>query len=82
MHTLFVFVQCELGRTYEVAAKLVDEIEGVAEVYSISGEYDLLVKAHPPADAGVFVTQILQRVPGVQRTSTVLAFNAFTPSGI
>src|SRR5258708_22433261 len=52
MHTLFVFVQCELGRTYDVAAKLVDEIEGVAEVYSISGEYDLLVKAHPPADAG------------------------------
>ena len=43
MQTMFVEVKCALGESYRVAEVLV-EIEGVSEVYSISGSYDLLIK--------------------------------------
>ena len=44
MQTMFVEVKCALGESYRVAEVLV-EIEGVSEVYSISGPYDLLIKS-------------------------------------
>ncbi len=78
MKTLFVNVKCVLGQAYEVASQIV-ELEGVSEVYSISGEYDLLVKCYLPKerDEGRFVIESIQRVRGVQDTSTIIAFNAF-----
>ncbi|HEX9867235.1 MAG TPA: Lrp/AsnC ligand binding domain-containing protein, partial [Candidatus Tectomicrobia bacterium] len=36
----FVFIKCEPGQVENVANKIV-EIDGVSEVYSISGSYDL-----------------------------------------
>jgi DNA-binding Lrp family transcriptional regulator len=41
----FVFIKCELGQVETVANKIV-EVDGVSEVYSISGNYDLLVKVY------------------------------------
>lgn len=78
MKTLFVNVKCALGQTYKVANEIV-ELDGVSEVYSISGDYDLLVKCYLPndGDEGRFVIEGIQRVSGVQHTSTIIAFNAF-----
>lgn len=78
MKTLFVNVKCSLGQAYKVASQIV-ELEGVSEVYSISGEYDLLVKCYLPKDRdeGRFVIESIQKVAGVQDTSTIIAFNAF-----
>ncbi len=79
MQTLFVNVKCALGKGYTVANKIV-ELEGVSEVYSISGEYDLLVKCYLPKaqDEGRYVIEGIQNVEGVQDTSTIIAFNAFS----
>jgi DNA-binding Lrp family transcriptional regulator len=79
LHTIFVMVKCELGRAYEVAAAAADRVEAVSEVYSTSGQYDLLLKCVLPAgaDAGHFVTDSLQRLPGVRDTFTIIAFKAF-----
>ncbi len=79
MQTIFVMVKCELGRAYEVAAAASDRVEQVSEVYSTSGQYDLLLKcALPPGtDVGHFVTESLQRLPGVRDTFTLIAFKAF-----
>ncbi|MFT5113699.1 MAG: DNA-binding Lrp family transcriptional regulator [Parasphingorhabdus sp.] len=79
MKTLFVYVKCALGKAYKVASKIV-ELEGVSEVYSISGEYDLLIKCYiqKDSDAGRFVIDGIQNVAGVQDTSTTIAFNAFS----
>ena len=44
MQTIFVMVKCELGRAYDVADAAVQTIEAVSEVYSISGQYDLIMK--------------------------------------
>jgi DNA-binding Lrp family transcriptional regulator len=80
MQTIFVMVKCEPGAAYDVAAAAIDTIEEVAEVYSISGQYDLLVKFHLPAelDIGRFVTGQVQTLKQVRDTFTIMTFNAFT----
>ena len=79
MQTIFVEVKCALGESYRVAEALV-EIEGVSEVYSISGSYDLLIKCYLAAeeDVGHFVNQKLQKVAGIMDTQTTITFNAFS----
>ena len=79
MQTIFVMVKAEMGRAYDVAGMAVDS-ELVSEVYSISGQYDLLLKCYLPADAdiGHFVTEKVQRLPGVKDTFTLIAFKAFS----
>lgn len=80
MQTIFVMVKCELGKAYDVAAAAADSIENVSEVYSISGQYDLLMKCalSDDADIGHFVTQNVQLIDGVKDTYTHITFNAFT----
>ena len=68
MQTIFIMVKCELGKTYDVADELVQSVEQVSEVHSISGQYDLLVKCYLPQemDIGHFVASQIQRVRGHQ----------------
>lgn len=80
MRPIFVFIKCEMGKAYEVAAEAVDRIEQTSEVYSISGQYDLLGKFYldNEVDIGRFVTEHVQTLPGVKDTFTLITFNAFT----
>jgi DNA-binding Lrp family transcriptional regulator len=81
MKAAFVLVKCELGRLEEVANALM-ELEGVSEVHSITGSYDLLVKLYAPTyeDFGDLVPDHVQKVAGVRDTTTMLAFRAFKPT--
>lgn len=56
------------------------ERQGVAEGYSISGEYDLLAKCYldDGKDIGHLVTNQIQNLAGVRDTYTTIRFNAFT----
>ncbi len=80
MRTIFVLVKCELGRAYDVADAAVQNVEEVSEVYSISGQYDLIMKFHldEEVDVGRFVTGRVQTLPGVKDTFTLITFKAFT----
>jgi DNA-binding Lrp family transcriptional regulator len=80
MKTIFVMVKCELGQAYTVADEAVQQLEQVSEVYSTSGQFDLLMKVYLPdaADIGHFVTERLQTLPGVKDTFTIIAFKAFS----
>lgn len=79
MQTIFVQLKCELGRSYDVAASLAER-DGVSEVYSISGPYDLLAKCYleDGTDIGRYVATQLQGLDGVRDTYTTITFNAFT----
>lgn len=79
MRPIFVMIKCELGKAYEVADAVVQQIEQASEVYSTSGSYDLLVKCYleEDADVGRFVTERLQTLPGVKDTFTLMTFKAF-----
>lgn len=73
-------VKCDLGKAYAVADEAVLNVEQVSEVYSTSGQYDLLMKCYlaETADIGRFVTERLQTLPGVKDTFTIIAFKAFS----
>ena len=79
MQPIFIQVKCELGQAYKVAEKAVELIEQVSEVYSTSGQYDLLIKCYleEGKDIGHFVTEQIQTLPGVKDTFTLITFKAF-----
>ena len=81
MKAAFVLVRCHLGKLEEVANALM-EIEGVSEVHSITGAWDLLVKLYAPTYEafGDLIPDHIQKVPGVRDTETLLAFRAFKPT--
>lgn len=80
MQTIFVMVKCELGKAYAVADEAVQFVPQVSEVYSVSGQYDLLMKCYldDGTDIGHFVNEKLHALSGVKDTFTTIAFKAFT----
>ncbi|MBK0398360.1 Lrp/AsnC ligand binding domain-containing protein [Limibaculum sp. M0105] len=78
MHCVFVQLRCEPGKTYDVA-DAIWEREIVSELYSTSGDYDLLMKIYVPddADIGRFINEKLLDIPGISRSLTTLTFRAF-----
>ncbi len=78
MIALFVQIRCRPGTAYAVAdAIALREIH--SELYSTSGEFDLLLKLYPPEDAdiGKFINDNLLDIDGIERTLTTLTFKAF-----
>ncbi len=80
MRAIFVMIKCEMGQAYRVAQEAADGIEEMSELYSTSGQYDLLGKFYldPDQDIGLFVTERIQTLPGVKDTYTLITFNAFS----
>lgn len=80
MRAVFVQIKCDLGKAYEVAEQAVETIEEISEIYSTSGQYDLLAKFYleDGVDIGRFVTEQVQTLPGIADTFTLITFNAFT----
>ncbi len=80
MQTIFVQVKCELGQAYEVADGAALNVDQVSEVYSTSGQFDLLMKCYldEGTDIGHFVTEKIQTLPGVKDTFTMITFKAFS----
>lgn len=80
MQTIFVMVKCELGDAYDVAGDAVETVEQISEVYSISGEFDLMMKCYlaDDDDIGHFVTGQIQKLKGVKDTFTLITFKAFS----
>ncbi|MEQ8295646.1 MULTISPECIES: Lrp/AsnC ligand binding domain-containing protein [Nitratireductor] len=78
MRPVFVQVQCYPGKTYEVADAIFER-EIVSEMYSTSGDYDLLLKVYVEdgVDIGKFIDENVANVPGIFRTLTTLTFKAF-----
>lgn len=78
MQCFFVHFKCQLGRAYNVAKELADS-ELASEIYSTSGEWDLLAKFYvaEDVDIGRFVNANLHQIDGIDRTLTTLTFKAF-----
>lgn len=75
---VFVQLRCRPGQTYKVAEEVVlREIH--SELYSTSGDYDLLMKVYIPddEDVGKFINDRLLDIPGIERSLTTLTFKAF-----
>ena len=75
---VFIQIRCKPGTTYAVAEEIaLREIH--SELYSTSGEYDLLMKAYIPAgsDVGKYINDRLLDIKGIERSLTTMTFKVF-----
>ena len=79
MITAIVFVHADVARIPEVAEQIA-ALDGVSEVYSVTGEIDLIamVRVRQHDDVADVVADRLNKVPGVLRTETHIAFRTFS----
>ena len=75
---VFVQIRCRPGSTYRVASAIALK-EMHSELYSTSGDWDLLMKLYIPegADIGHFINEQLLDIPEIERSLTTLTFKAF-----
>ena len=78
MVTAFALISVERHRLAEVAERLI-EVDGIAEVYSVAGEYDYVAVLRVPRyeDMSGVVTEGLAKVEGVVDTETLMAFRCY-----
>lgn len=75
---VFIQLRCTPGTTYRVAEEVaLKEIH--SELFSTSGEYDLLLKLYIPEaeDVGKYINENLLDIAGIERSLTTLTFKAF-----
>ena len=79
MLTAIALIDCDAARIPEVAAEIA-EIDGVSEVYSVTGEVDLIaiVRVREHDDLADVVADKVSKVDGVLRTQTYIAFRAYS----
>jgi DNA-binding Lrp family transcriptional regulator len=79
MNTLFVLVKCARGKTEQAGNAIVDLRPDNIEVYSITGDYDLLVKTKfdQPDEIQDFVQHKLHSLDEVLETNTFLSFRMY-----
>ncbi len=76
---VFIQIRCRPGTTYAVADEIGDR-EIHSELYSISGDYDLLLKMYIPdgEDTGRYINDKILDIANIERTYTIQTFKVFT----
>ena len=66
------------------ASELLAQMEGVIEVYSVAGNYDLVAVLSVDRNEALaqLVTERIRKVPGVARTETLIAFRSYSKRDI
>lgn len=75
---VFVQIRCKPGTTYRVAEAIaLQEIH--SELYSTSGDFDLLMKLYIPdgQDVGMFINNNLLVIEGIERSLTTMTYKVF-----
>ncbi len=75
---VFIQIRCRPGTTYKVA-EAISLREFHSELYSTSGDYDLLMKAYIPTgqDVGIYINDNLLDIEGIERSLTTMTFKVF-----
>ena len=79
MVTFIVLINVKRGTVVTTAEQLVD-LDCVSEVYSVTGQYDLvaLVRTHSNDEVAQLVTSQLSAIEGIEKTDTMLAFDTYS----
>jgi len=79
MITAIVFVEADVARLPEVATEIAG-LDGVSEVYSVTGGIDLiaLIRVRSIDQVAEVVAERLNRIAGVVSTETHIAFRAYS----
>ena len=79
MITAVVFIKADVAQIPEVA-EAVAAIEGVSEVYSVTGQIDLiaLIRVRHHDDIASVIADQINKVAGVRETETHIAFRTYS----
>ena len=79
MTTAVVLIEAERDAMSTLGGELAD-LEGVSEAFSVTGEWDFVAIVRVPRHEQLaeLVTSRLVTMPGVARTQTMVAFEAFS----
>lgn len=79
MTTAFVMLKVKRGQVSETAEALLN-IDGVTEVYSITGDFDLIavIRVRHPDQVADVVTDHLQKISGIEGSYTHVAFRVYS----
>lgn len=74
-----VLIACEIDAIPE-AAQAIAELEGISEVYSVAGEFDLvaIVRVSEHDELATVIPGGISKVAGVERTETLIAFQVYS----
>ncbi len=75
----FLLIKAEPARVADLAEALA-ALDGIAEVYSVAGDVDLvgIVRVPRHDDLAEVVTRHVAQLPGIVETRTMVAFQAFS----
>jgi DNA-binding Lrp family transcriptional regulator len=76
-----VLINAEPNRINELAESMT-ELKGVAEVFSVAGQVDLvaIVRVGCNDDLAELISGKILKLPGIRETRTLIAFRVFTRS--
>ncbi len=79
MVTSILLVNAQRARINDIAEQLA-EIDSISEVYSVSGHYDLvaIIRVKTNEELSDLVTVRLKDIDGIDKTETMLAFQAYS----
>lgn len=79
MVTAIILINAERNSIPETAQALAD-IEGVSEVYSVSGEFDIvaILRVKEYEELAVLVTERMLKIPAITSTRTHMAFRTYS----
>ena len=79
MVTAIVFIRTDIDSVNNVAESIAG-LDGVSEVYSVTGDLDLvaLVRVRELDDVSAVVTDGIAKVPGIATTETHIAFRTYS----
>lgn len=79
MVTAVVLITASVDRIPELAEQIAD-LDGVTEVYSVTGEIDLvaMVRVRKHDELSGVIAERLTKLPGVVRTETLIAFRTYS----
>jgi DNA-binding Lrp family transcriptional regulator len=74
-----VLIESERAALPTLGGELAD-VEGVAEAYSVTGEWDFaaIIRVRNTEDVATVVTGKLAQLDGIRRTHTMVAFEVFS----
>ena len=74
-----VLIEAERGAMGDLGGALAD-VEGVAEAWSVTGEWDFvaMLRVRSAEEIAEVVTGRMAKLPGIRRTSTMVAFEVFS----
>ena len=79
MVTAVVLLNVDRDKVNDVAEKIAD-LDGVTEVYSVAGRYDLavIVRVKDNERLADVVTKEIRKIDGIEKSETLIAFRVYS----